>query len=202
MLKIPIQVFHGPSSKYKLLEGGLGSLVDSGIVKLTPLKSDRLKASSYNALLLSREFWSQIIGRKKILIFQTDAILCRNSDYKLDDFLCFDYIGSKWPNERAIGVCVEGGNGGFSLRDWHACYKVLELFPSQYWSGAEDTYFAFFLEVAGFNVASNNDCEKFSTQHQFVRKSFGAHNIRLLKQEEKKRFLEYCPEAKRILSRV
>ncbi|KAL8751712.1 MAG: hypothetical protein Q9184_005980 [Pyrenodesmia sp. 2 TL-2023] len=55
-----------------------------------------------------------------LLVFQTDSILCANSDGNLDDWLDYDWVGAPWhPSSRY------GGNGGLSLRRVSSIIQVL-----------------------------------------------------------------------------
>lgn len=196
---VDVQIFHGTSNKEFIERSELKTLIDEGKIVLSSLEVKELSASAYNTLLLSKRFWRQLIARDKILMFQTDALLCKNSDYVLSDFLTFDYIGSKWKRVRPVNLILEGGNGGLSLRDWYLSYECLRRFSPEAWPAGEDGYFAFHLALMGAKVATEEDCEKFGTQRQFVRKSFGAHKITELSEEDRTRFLEYCEEARALL---
>ncbi len=201
MLNVGIQIFHSPANRNFIANSGIRELMDSGQVHLTNLGIDKFTVKNYNALLLRQDFWSSVHGREKILIFQTDAILCKNSNYRLDDFTGFDYIGSKWKPKRPVGiVVVGGGNGGLSLRDWRLTTQCLRRFPSDRWPGGEDGYFAFHLDLMGANIAKPQDCAKFSSQIDFSYKSFGCHNIKGMDAAALKQFLIYCPEAQSILT--
>lgn len=195
-LNIPVQIFHGNNNLDYIMSTSISDLVDKGLVHLTHLKTDSLCANKYNALFLSKIFWRHIIGRKKILVFQTDTFLCRSSDYRIEDFIEYDYIGSKWPRYRPVGLIIDGGNGGLSLRDWEKTYDCLGRFKPEYWSGGEDGYFAFHIDLMGGNVGRGNECANFSTESEFLSKSLGCHKISCLKIEDKTAFLNYCPEAK------
>jgi hypothetical protein len=199
-LNIGIQIFHGPENRRFITDSAIGRLIDNGQVHLTDLGVNKLSNRYYNEMLLSPSFWDAIYGRGKILIFQTDSILCDNSAYSLDDFIQFDYIGSKWGRYRPIGILVDGGSGGLSLRDWDWTTKCLDRFPPIPWPGGEDGYFAFHMDLMGRYVARARDCEKFSTQMNFACRSFGAHQIQRLGESALQRFLEYCPEARVILN--
>ena len=107
----------------------------------------------------------------------------------------FDYIGATWNPRRPVGLVVHGGNGGLSLRDWHASMECLRRFPPGLWPGGEDGYFAFHAEVIGGKVGRPHDCERFATHTRFARMSFGAHQIQSLSDADLARFLRYCPEA-------
>ena len=92
--KIPIQLFHGTNNLKFILSTKIADLIERGDVLLTPISANALDARAYNALFLSPKFWEAMLGRKKILVFQTDSLCCLNSPYDLNGFLHFDYIGS------------------------------------------------------------------------------------------------------------
>lgn len=194
-LRIPIQLFHGTENRDFIMSSAVSALVTEGKVRLFQLEADDLDASKYNALFMTRDFWTLIESRDKVLVFQTDAIACERSDYTLSDFLSFDYIGSKWLRERPVGLVIDGGNGGLSLRDWKKSYECLIRFPPECWKGGEDGYFAFHIDLIGGKVGKETDCLRFSTQREFLYKSLGAHKITALDQASRAAFLEYCKEA-------
>lgn len=200
-LNIPIQLFHGRENLDYIMSGSIAELVRDGRATLVQLETRSLNASTYNALLLTPAFWDLIGTRNKVLLFQTDTVLCSASEYTLSDFLSFDYIGSKWARERPIGILADGGNGGLSLRDWAKSYESLKRFSPQKWTGGEDSYFAFHIDLIGGKIGRDDDCAKFSTQYEYLAKSFGAHNISWLDKDSRKAFLEYCPEATFMVSR-
>ncbi len=201
MLNVGIQIFHGPANRSFIANSAIRKLMDSGQVHLTDLGIDRLTVNNYNALLLRQEFWASVYGREKILIFQTDAILCSNSEFGLDNFMGFDYIGSKWRRKRPVGIVVDGGgNGGLSLRDWRLTMQCLRRFPADHWPGGEDGYFVFHFDLMGASVAKLHDCAEFSSQIDFSCKSLGGHNIKRMDESALKQFLIYCPEAESTLA--
>lgn len=70
-----------------------------------------------------------------LLIFQTDSILCANSQLNLNDFLDYDWIGAPWnPGSRF------GGNGGLSVRRVSAILDVLRSQARADFSEAEDVW--------------------------------------------------------------
>ncbi len=198
-LEIGIQIFHGPKNRDFITSSEIGGLVARKQVHLTDLRIREFTRRTYNELLLHRSFWGSILGRRKILIFQTDSVLCSNSTYCLDNFTHFDYIGSNWPRTRPIGIVVDGGSGGLSLRDWDLSINCLDRFPAIRWPGGEDGYFAFHFDLMGGSVAREMECAEFSTQTDFLCKSFGAHQIRHLEKGARQQFIEYCPEARFML---
>jgi len=193
---VPVQLFHGKDNLNYIMSTSISKLINDKKVYLTQLEINNLSSNLYNALFLSKEFWNNLISKNKILVFQTDAIICSHSNYSINDFISFDYIGSKWPRNRPVGLIMDGGNGGLSLRDWKKSYDCLNRFPSKYWVGGEDGYFAFHIDLIGGKVARNNECAKFSTQEEFLFKSWGAHQVSCLNKKEQLNFIEYCEEAK------
>ncbi len=199
-LGIPIQIYHGKSSQEFIMSTAIGPLVEKGEIVLTPLRVDTLyPPANHSGFILSPEFWYSMCAREKILLFQTDAILCSKSDYSIHDFLQFDYIGSNWNLNRENNLKVSGGCGGLSVRDWKKSVECLERFPPEYWEGGEDVYFAFLLDVMGGKVADKQACLRFCTQEEFAEESFGAHDITSLDSASLQTFLEYCPEAKPLI---
>lgn len=196
---IPIQIFHSPDNTDFILSSGISRLVDEGQVLLTCLNlPGRISQSIYNQLMLSPHFWEQMRGRGKILVFQTDSMCCPASEFSAADFMSFDYIGSYWDRARPVGLTIDGGCGGFSLRDWSQSVTCLQRFPPEHWPGGEDGYFGFHLELMGARVASTRDTGRFSTQDSFETRSFGCHQIDRLNNIDLVAFLAYCPEARGI----
>lgn len=199
-LGIPIQIFHGAASRDYILASTIGSLINKGDVVLSELNVNTLLPSKIlNGFHMLDDFWSSMEARKKILFFQTDSIVCKDSEYDISDFLSYDYIGSKWRSRRPNYLVIHGGNGGLSIRDWSASVECIHRFPPHLWEGAEDEYFAFHLPVMGCKVGNELSCAKFATEEIFLTKSFGAHKIDRLPPDELEAFLAYCPEAKRLI---
>ncbi|MCP4337730.1 MAG: hypothetical protein GY799_02320 [Desulfobulbaceae bacterium] len=200
LLGIPIQLYHGINNLDFIMSTDIGRLVNEGAVHLTQLNINQLNYNVYNGMFLSPAFWDCMLGRQKILVFQTDALICKDSDYSIDDFLLYDYIGSKWSMRRPIGINIEGGSGGLSIRDWKVSRECLTRFPPRHWPGGEDGYFAFHMDLIGKNVGREDWCAKFGTQEQFLQKSFGVHKITCLNEADMARLLNYCPEANAMLN--
>ncbi len=198
MLGLPIHLFHGESNRDFILNSPLAPLVKQKKLILSQLQRDDLSGPVYNALFTSPDFWEHVIGREKILVFQTDAVLCRHAKAMFKDILAFDYIGAGWGRARPEGICVDGGVGGLSLRDWGKTVDCTRRFPAKHWRGGEDTYFGFHIELIGGTVGKGQQPAKFASQYNFRFRSFGAHQMKKLHWAHQLLFLAYCPEAWRI----
>ena len=192
-----VQLFHGADNLNFILSTQIKKLIDSNMVTLTGLPLSTLNENYYNALFLNINFWHSIQGRNKILVFQTDSLVCPGSKFEFSEFLHFDYIGAQWRTRlRLNGIILDGGVGGFSLRDYQMTVASLARFPANNWQGGEDDYFAFHIELIGGKVGNKKDCAKFCTQNVFLEKSIGAHQISNLGEMDKVKFIAYCPESK------
>jgi len=72
-----------------------------------------------------------------LLIFQTDSILCANSQKNLNDYLEYHWIGAPWNPDGRFG-----GNGGLSLRRVSAIIDVLRSQVRADGSEPEDVWLA------------------------------------------------------------
>ncbi len=169
------------------------------LLKIIFIKYNSLSSSDYNKLLLSKRLWAQILF-KKVLIFQTDSLICKNSDYSISDFLHFDCIGPAWDRNRPIGLVIDGGSGGFTLRDVKLSIDILSMFSVDNWPGGEDGFYAFYFDLIGAKVGRFEDCLKFCTQEFFAKKSYGCHKVELLKKESRINFYKYETNITKIMN--
>ena len=87
-----LYVFYGKSHENYAKEST--NKIKGRKVYLLPLETDNLTADEYNALFRQISFWNKVKA-DNILVFQTDTFLCKGSINKINDFMKFDYIGSK-----------------------------------------------------------------------------------------------------------
>jgi hypothetical protein len=197
----PIQLMHGPGNA-AFVEARLGDLIAEGRVVPTLLGSDRLNGAAYNGLFLSRAFWDAMLGRGKVFVFQTDSMLCRRSINRLEDFLDFDFIGSRRHAGSNRYHMPIGVNGGFSLRDWQRSVRALERFEPNLWPAGEDYFYPLFIEVDGGRVANSAECDRFCGQRWFTPGCFGLHKPNFRKLRLAAAILSYEPGAWRLVTPV
>lgn len=201
-----LYVFHGKSY------GDFAAEAVSGIkdrrIFLKPLEEDNLTAGGYNTLFKSLEFWDQVKA-ENILVFQTDAVLCPASKYKIQDFMKYDYIGcasyhgaignSKevWAKEFSKGNSFYGV-GGLSFRKNSFQKQCIRDYPGVGKTYPEDVFYSNCLEKSPNKPAEAVTLSNFCTQDTFDRRSFGAHKTWYMKKEHKKDFFEFCPAAREI----
>tara|TARA_R110000824_G_scaffold355626_1_gene542828 strand:+ start:1793 stop:2527 length:735 start_codon:yes stop_codon:yes gene_type:complete len=115
-----LQIFHGSNNldyikevirKDELLEG----LEDT---VFTNLGIDSITADDSSLeIMLTEDFWNKVVG-ETVLYFECDSMLCPNSEYKVEDFEHFDYIGGYWGNQLDMldSDYSKVMNGGLSIR--------------------------------------------------------------------------------------
>lgn len=189
-LKKPLILITSELNRNLIEDSYYQEMMESSLLKIIFIKYDSLSASDYNKFLLSKRLWSQICF-KKVLIFQTDSLICRNSNYSINDFMHFDYIGPAWNRKRPIGLFIDGGSGGFTLRTTKLLIDALYNFSIDNWPGGEDGFYAFYLDLMGANIGKNHDCIKFCTQEFYLDRSFGCHKVELLDSESRANFYKY-----------
>ncbi|OAA53824.1 hypothetical protein SPI_09269 [Niveomyces insectorum RCEF 264] len=72
-----------------------------------------------------------------LLVFQTDSILCANSQHNINEYLDYDWIGAPWSTTSRWG-----GNGGLSLRRVSAILEILREQVRVDGSDPEDVWMA------------------------------------------------------------
>ena len=143
----PITIYYTESARSSVVDDKLVSrLVRSERVNLFPLTRlgfDELphgNIGSYSKLMTAASFWNTVHA-DRVLVFQTDSVLCSLSQYTVDDFVQYDYIGApfaiRWAN---FPAWLESGNGGLSLRNVSLMRRIIDRHP--YKGEAEDFYFA------------------------------------------------------------
>lgn len=185
------------------------------------LHTKNLSVSDYNNLLKSSDFWNKI-NEDYALIIQTDGCLCEKSNFKIKDFIQYDYIGgfaiqNWWRKEtksldkdlyvnKKLFQCY---NGGFSLRNVNSIKKVIEMFPPKKYLKfdntqdfehyAEDLYFVVGLLKLGLNVGNDKFATNFCTHTKYINNTFCVHKLYHYNKQDALRFLNYCNTYKKFL---
>ena len=198
---VKIQFYHGASTHPCNARpvGRTCHLFKEGQVELHNLHVDNFDVAGYSRLLSRVDFWEDKAGYKKTLIFQTDSVICKATDERIENFMGLDFVGSHG-DDAFLGI-HNGGNGGFSLRDTQLSLEC----SSELGNGlAEDAYFIKCMQARGARMATTEEQDRFGSQNYFAAKSLGAHQIN--KQLFRRSptlvgsFQEYCPEYLGIMS--
>ncbi|KAJ9132288.1 hypothetical protein NKR19_g9359 [Coniochaeta hoffmannii] len=88
--------------------------LDAGTIQIRHLPANTTFPSSYSVslFLASPWLWAQLSTSRRVLLFQTDSVICAASPVSPEDFFEYDFIGAPIPAELGRGY-----NGGLSLRN-------------------------------------------------------------------------------------
>ena len=114
-----LQIFHGSNNFDYINEiVQTDDLLQRRDVVFTDLKIDSITADDSSLdIMLTEDFWNQVNG-ETVLYFESDSMLCPNSENKIENFEHFDYIGGYWGNQLDMldNVYSRVMNGGVSIR--------------------------------------------------------------------------------------
>jgi hypothetical protein len=193
---------------------GLGRMVASGKVILTPIPADisaRYKKRVH--LMQSAWLWQNMLA-EKVFVFGGNAVVCSNSRRTLKDFKDFAYIGSPWGSFGGVG-----GDGGISIRSRQLMLNVISFEENSRGSGSgssigsappegqEDHFFVSRIEKmrkAGiiasdsYRIATRNDTLKFSAIGSYANDDVlvASGTLPGLSDAEREKFTQFCPEIK------
>jgi hypothetical protein len=169
------QVYHGTDNN-ELLHENFQNLINSGKISLWNLGVSNLTIHSYSALLTSKQFWESIQS-ENVLIFQTDAITCNKSKFKINDFIDYAFIGA--PLTKHVRFLIntlflgkgyviahyDFYNGGLSFRKKSKMLAVIKKFPWDELS-TEDIWFCAFLPQVGGKLPRIDVARNFSFESE------------------------------------
>jgi hypothetical protein len=174
-------------------------MVKSGQVKIIELPS-WATLEGYEAIsgfLASEWFWTQFEPAERMLLFQTDSILCANSGRRVEDFFEYDFVGAAHP------YIKDAFNGGLALRNVPLSKQVVSK-----WDIADDvvngTHFGLFEDVwfwdrmksLGGRFPTPEKAGEFAVDFIWAERPLGYHGInRGMHEERLEEIYAWCPEA-------
>lgn len=158
-----------------------------------------LTREGYNNLLVSEDLWNKFVA-EKVLIFQVDSIICKDSQRDIASFLQYDYIGAPWKNSTWAEVSNYIGNGGFSLRSRSKSIEAIKTYSRNGLN--EDGFFARAFTLMGANMPSYEEAMQFSVERIFYPTPFAVHRFGYTRftQTQQDQLLAYCPEIKLMIT--
>lgn len=118
-----LQIFHGSDNYDYIKDIMFDDDFLSDVKKKTTFTNLNIESisadDSSTEIMLTEDFWNQVVG-ETVLYFECDSMLCPNSEYKVEDFEHFDYIGGWWGkkfNPQSVNESYDRVmNGGVSIR--------------------------------------------------------------------------------------
>lgn len=204
--------FHGKGlheSRLRIIRARYGSRVI-----LIKLDVSTLSYSQHSDLYKSERFW-RYVEAEFALNIQIDGCLCTRSNYRVDDFFCYDFVGgfaseawwSKEVGDLISADALQCFNGGFSLRNVRAQIDAIRRFPPKptqiFRPGVtpeefgEDLYFVYTFIKLGYKVGMDELATKFCSHTSYSVGSFAVHRTARYPSRStivENDFLSYCPE--------
>ena len=150
-------------------------------------------------------FWEQLQSAYRVLLFQTDSIICANSNYTVEDFIHYDFVGAPLKSDFGSGY-----NGGLSIRNPK---MMLSLTTSQAFSYREDSksgrveysfedqwFYTRLSERNDANLPSQETAMKFSVETIYYETPLGYHQPQRWQPDNMEQIQEYCPEVGMLMS--
>lgn len=162
-----ILIFHGHNNEIFLNELIEENFInDKKRIKLIKLNIHKnISDKQYSYLLTNKKFYDYI-PTEMFLIFQTDTLLSDVYNYKIYDFMEYDYVGAPWINYGSVG------NGGLSLRKKSKMIEIIENNPYLDYCN-EDAYFC--NAKTNINKPSYEKAMEFAVETSYYDKPFGIH---------------------------
>ena len=164
-----LQIFHG-SNNLDYINEIIHNTEYSDKVTLSNLNIDSISQQDTNLeIMLTENFWNQVIA-ETVLYFECDSMLCPNSEYKVEDFEHFDYIGGYWGNspggldskyERVM-------NGGVSIRKKSFMLDIIENELQPYLDRGGDSCEDYFVSDRIRTIPTFRDVLTFSIDNGYM----------------------------------
>ncbi|KAK8088729.1 hypothetical protein PG997_003690 [Apiospora hydei] len=154
---------------------------------------------SVSLFLTGRWLWEDLAPYAKVLMFQSDSIICSASEARADDFIEFDLVGAPIGEQWGAGY-----NGGLSIRNRAMMLDVLDRhsFQDDMVPPYEDQWFYKKLRelpprADGTPAAYLPDVDtarRFAVETIYGERPLGYHQPMRFNKEKKDEILQYCPE--------
>lgn len=166
-------------------------------VKFLPEKTKLSDSASVSRFLTSPWVWEQLSDAKRVLLFQTDSILCSRSEEKVEDYFKYDLVGA--PIAEQYG---HGFNGGLSVRNPRVFLNITRTVDFAT-SGHEfeDQYFYTELQKAGAEMPSVEAAMTFAVETLYYETPLGYHQPQRWQAANMPNIEEWCPEVKMLIGR-
>jgi hypothetical protein len=139
------------------------------------LPEDNFTVTECDMLKMSPEFWKRFVHFHRVLIFNVDTGIKKNTILR---FMHFDYIGAMWYHNPLGTDKIYQGNGGFSIRNPRLMLDIVTRFPGDV-CPPEDLYFTRKIHehFPTARMPRQIDCELFSTETREIAGTLGFHNV-------------------------
>ena len=188
--------WHAPSSPAfnRALKRGI---ID---VRFLPKDTEFTSSGSVSRFLAQPWLWEQVQSAHRVLLWQTDSILCSKAPQSVESFFDYDFVGA--PIDAKYG---QGYNGGLSLRNPKLFLEITR--DSDFESSGEDFEDQWFFKEAkarthqGVLLPSEDAAKVFSVETIYYHQPLGYHQPSRWQRHNMAQIEEWCPEVKMLIER-
>ncbi|KAK7704377.1 hypothetical protein SLS64_008564 [Diaporthe eres] len=166
-------------------------------VRFLPEGTKLADSGSVSRFLTSPWVWEQVVDARRVLLFQSDSILCSRSEERVEDYFKYDLVGA--PIAEQYG---QGFNGGLSVRNPRVFLNVtrsVEFASSGH--EFEDQYFYAELKKAGAELPTVEAAMTFAVETIYYETPLGYHQPQRWQAAKMANIEEWCPEVKLLIGR-
>lgn len=154
-------------------------------------------SAAVSQFLTSPWLWEQVVIAKRVLLFQSDSVLCSKSEAAVEDYFKFDFVGA--PIAPVYGA---GFNGGLSVRNPRLFLQIAREMDFRS-SGHmfEDQFFYEELKKRGAEMPTEEEAKTFAVETIFYETPLGYHQPQRWQAMNMPVIEEWCPEVKMLVGR-
>jgi len=162
-------------------------------VRFLPSNTTMAESRHVSEFLTRPWLWEQLADLQRVLIFQSDSMICSNSAQRMEDWLQWDMVGAPIdPN-----TPFRGYNGGLSIRNPRAILNITQTVDfAKSDIRDEDRFFFAELEKVGALLPTINEAMPFSVETIYYEKPLGYHQYNRWLSHKAPEIEQWCPEVK------
>lgn len=166
-------------------------------VRFLPNDAELTSSQAVSRFLTSPWIWEQLARATRVLLFQSDSVLCSKSEAAVEDYFQYDYVGA--PIDPVYG---QGYNGGLSIRNPRVFLQVVkEVDFASSGHGFEDQFFYQELKKRGAELPTEEVAKTFAVETIYYETPLGYHQPQRWQAERMGSIEEWCPEVKMLIGR-
>jgi hypothetical protein len=166
-------------------------------IRFLPADTVLNSSGAVSTFLTGPWLWEQLLSAPRVLFFQTDSVICSNSDITVESFFDYDFLGA--PIASQYG---QGYNGGLSLRNPKMFLEITQMSDFKT-SGEsfEDQWFYKEVKKRGGALPVEDVAKTFSVETIYYEKPLGYHQPQRWQKDHMEQIEEWCPEVKMLIGR-
>lgn len=166
-------------------------------VRFLPASTQLSNSEAVSRFLASPWIWEQVQSAKRVLLFQSDSILCSKAEASVEDYFRYDLVGA--PIAEQYG---QGYNGGLSVRNPRMFLDIAKE-GSFAASGHqfEDQFFFGEIKKRGGVLPGVDIAKTFAVETVYYETPLGYHQPQRWQAARMNEIEEWCPEVKMLIGR-